>query len=371
MKKIHLYLFIFATILAIGFGFWYWQFSKKNTLPSGTLKVVTEPAGAMIMVNGEHQGFSPLVLSNQNIGLQFVQIQKEGYPAYSRLVRVTTTDTMLLSIDLRKLLEKEERGDYKTDVEMIYIPAGRFKMGLNSNQIDRLLTSDNQLKREWFMNQTPQREINLDAFYIDKYEVTNVEFARFLNETQPDSVEEFIGYHPEYQKIYPSGSQYLVRPGYEDYPVVMVSWKGANAFAEWANKRLPTEAEWEKAARGTTNWLFPWGDHFQPNLANTNDVNDTFLYLASAKTFSKGGSPYDVQNMAGNVWEWCLDDYVDDYYQQIDLSNPRINTGNSKKTVRGGSYLNSSHLTVVTSRQPAIKTLRHVATGFRCVKDAK
>jgi len=166
---------------------------------------------------------------------------------------------------------------------MILIPAGTFIMGRDAGSEDANY------------DESPQREIYLDAFYIDERPLTNAEYKKFIDDT---------GYQVPYLG-YPWSQKYdwhngMYPGGMGDHPVVLVSWYDAVAYCQWAGKRLPTEAEWEKAARGTDGRLWPWGDEWDPKKAACCGVGD----IQPAGKYKEGKSPYGCLDMAGNVWEW-------------------------------------------------------------------
>jgi formylglycine-generating enzyme required for sulfatase activity len=242
--------------------------------------------------------------------------------------------------------------------QMVFIPSGRFLLG--TALADRVgLAGD-------YRNEMPQNEVFLDSFYIDKYEVTNRQFRQFLRAT---------GYRMR------GDSSKIVVSGADNHPVVGVSWNDANAYARWAKKRLPTEIEWEKAARCTASaWRFPWGSGIseadvasRANYRSTQSARGTTVPVNS---LDKGTSLYGVYNMAGNVMEWCATAYSPDYYKTMPktVSNPRGPEGlksDSLATVRGGSY-NSPLFEIRTSyRRGLSKNQSREDVGFRCVKDVR
>lgn len=178
---------------------------------------------------------------------------------------------------------------------MVLIPAGEFLMG--SDDVDAS------------GNEGPVHTVYVDAFYIDKYEVTNAQYKQFIDanpQWQKDRIDRTL-HDGTYLALW-NGNDYP--PKRASHPVVYVSWYAAIAYAEWAGKRLPTEAEWEKAARGgLTGKKYPWGDDLDSSKAN---------YNHNAKDITPVGSyppnGYGLYDMAGNVWEWCLDAYSDDFY---------------------------------------------------------
>ena len=204
--------------------------------------------------------------------------------------------------------------------EMVLVPAGEFIMGSNTGDAD----------------ETPQRKVYLPAFYIDRCEVTNAQFKKF---------------DPSFN--YPKGK--------DNYPA-LVTWEQANAYAKWAGKRLPTEAEWEKAARGTDGRLFPWGNFWDLSLT----VWDT---NSPVGTNPAGASPYGTLDMAGNVWEWTADWYKP--YPGNKVPSPAY--GEKYKVIRGGSEFNDVSFFRCSHRYyvPPNSRIHGYAIGFRCVKEAE
>ncbi len=244
---------------------------------------------------------------------------------------------------------------------MELIPAGEFRMG--SNEHDR---------------EKPIHSVYVDAFYMDKYEVTNAEYAEFLNAKgkHTDAGQTWLAVGHEQARIEYVNRAYRAKAGYENHPVVMVSWYGAMAYAEWKGKRLPTEAEWEKAARGGLSGLkYPWGNGIDSTRANYNDhVKDT---TAVGKYTANG---YGLFDMSGNVWEWCLDEYNAGFYAVSPSQNPVSGansikwildnyTGvNTTRVLRGGSwYHNAPHARVAyRNHNPPTRTYNFY--GFRCAR---
>ncbi|HEV3037091.1 MAG TPA: SUMF1/EgtB/PvdO family nonheme iron enzyme [Candidatus Angelobacter sp.] len=193
------------------------------------------------------------------------------------------------------------------------------------------------------------RKTTLPAFYIDETEVTNGAYRKFCDQTG----------HP-YPEKPPWDAQYFDKA---QYPVVNVSWNDAVAFANWAGKRLPTELEWEKAARGTDGRLWPWGNSFDPGRANLGGEQDGYLYTAPVGSFSSGKSPYGALDMAGNVWEWVSDGYDPATGQPANLGKNKI--------MKGGAFLPgiSADLARTFVKGKRSQTERPSGVGFRCAKD--
>jgi formylglycine-generating enzyme required for sulfatase activity len=233
---------------------------------------------------------------------------------------------------------------------MILIPAGEFLMGSAGN--------------EGYHNEKPQRKVYLDSYYIDKFEVTNVQYREFMRATGHKPPRDWSDYDTSRLK----------------HPVVGVSWYDAVAYAEWAGKRLPTEAEWEKAARGIDGRKYPWGN-IPPDSGGRYRANykvgkygaaDGYSTTSPVGSFPLGASPYGVMDMAGNVWEWCADWYDSGYYRKAPTQNPPGPSSGKHCILRGGAWLNDdiSYLRCAVRGWHA-PTLTFNYVGFRCVQDLK
>jgi iron(II)-dependent oxidoreductase len=234
----------------------------------------------------------------------------------SNLILGPTFEEMLHSNQIAP--EIRQRG--RDGKRMILIPAGEFLRGTSDADILEMQVRFGW-KPEWFENEKPQRKIYLDAYYIDETPVTNEEYQKFVLAT---------GHRVPYGwdetwRTFPTGKN--------KHPVVNVSWDDANAYARWAGGRLPTEAEWEKAARGTDGRRYPWGNEFDETRCNlgggTTPVGE---YSA------RGNSPYGVKDMAGNVWEWCADWYNENYYGNSPTQNPKGPASGDSHVLRGGAW---------------------------------
>ena len=237
---------------------------------------------------------------------------------------------------------------------MVLIPVRHFTMGDVNGDSD----------------QQPEREVKLDTFFIDKYEVTNLEFARFLNDIgriadQEDNL--LIDLEDKDVQIVWSGGMYRVADGYLNHPVVEVTWFGANAYAKWNGKRLPTEAEWEKAARGSDSRTYPWGEGIDWLRANYNKHHGE---AEPIDEYSAGQSPYRIYNMAGNVAEWVADIYDASFYSLATAVNPvNVDTESEfpiKRVVRGGSWYSHQDELKCAARSQLTPTESQFSVGFRC-----
>jgi len=233
---------------------------------------------------------------------------------------------------------------------MVLVPAGEFLMGTSDAQIEAL-AKDTGWPRDQCgdADEQPQHKVYLDAFYIDKTEVTNAEYKRFVDATGHRAPDHWT-----------NGQ---IPAGLENHPVVNVSWEDAAAYAQWAGKRLPTEAEWEKAARGTDGRLFPWGNNAW-GLANTRESGPhTTTPVGSYPDYA---SPYGCLDMAGNVWEWCADWYDSGYYGRSPARNPKGPDSGSYRVLRGGSWYGSRAGARAAIRLGVYPGDRYVSVGFRC-----
>jgi sulfatase modifying factor 1 len=307
---------------------------------------------------------------------------------------------------------------------MVFIPGGSFSMGANNQQADK--------------DEYPKHEVALSAFWIDKTEVTNAEFQKFVNATGYITTAEKKPDWEEMKKTLPAGTakpsddelvaaslvfRQTQQPvdlndynqwwdwvpganwkhpegpgssiiGRENYPVVQVSWFDAMAYCKWAGKQLPTEAQWEFAARGgLVNNIYPWGNEhvnagkpkansWEGKFPYYNETKDGFIRLAPVHTYAPNG--YGLYDMAGNVWEWCSDWYNYDYYKTIkgiitDPKGPQKSFDPAeplmaKRSLRGGSFLcNDSYCSGyrVARRMKSTPDTGLEHTGFRCVKNTQ
>jgi formylglycine-generating enzyme required for sulfatase activity len=258
--------------------------------------------------------------------------------------------------------------------EMVLIPGGTFDMGTPADQIEALQRQYKVSFAGLFTAEVPRHTVQLAAFYIDPYPVTNAAFKAFLADQpawQPEHIPD--RYHNgDYLKHWTAGTY---PPDKADHPVVYVSWYAAVAYAQWVGKRLPTEAEWEYAARGgLIDAEFPWGNDLPtPELVNyhASNIGDT------TAVGSYPPNSYGLYDMAGNVWEYCVDEWQADYYAISPMKNPVAGRNlfedkgydqvTTRRVIRGGSWGGAPvNLRVVyRDSHPAEGAGPHV--GFRCV----
>src|SRR6476620_9772254 len=223
--------------------------------------------------------------------------------------------------------------------EMVVIPAGPFVRGTTNGGFD----------------EQPQRTIYLETFSIDRYEVTNHQYQEFVQATG-------------HRKAGPP-SRYAKSIGKmrgTNQPVVYVSWDDANEYCRWKGKRLPTEAEWEKAMRGPDGRLWPWGSQEKPNGANWARVQDGYEVSARVGTFLTDKSPYGIMDGAGNVMEWVADWYQESYYKESPDKDPPSPEFGTYRVMRGGGYTTSGGDIRITSRSKMVPDFRDETIGFRC-----
>jgi len=247
---------------------------------------------------------------------------------------------------------------------MVYIPAGKFIRG-SMEDIKNDKSFDFGFTKPWIADAVPHREVHLEEYYIDKYEVSNTDYEKFVTATGYKAPEHWEKNAPQ-EKI-------------RNHPVTNISWYDALEYCKWKGKRLPTEEEWEKAARGTDGRLYPWGNEFDFNKANVSTSQSFETDTKDVKSYGNGKSPYGVLNMTGNVWEWTLD-----WYKPYSGSNYDSEFfGERFKVFRGNGYSGLAHLqpneykriikefSKVTFRFYSDPSGKFHDVGCRCVKEGK
>jgi formylglycine-generating enzyme required for sulfatase activity len=231
--------------------------------------------------------------------------------------------------------------------EMILIPEGPFTMGSFEKDIQWAARQFHSESLDWYREETPAHTVTLPAFQIDKYEVTVSDYTKYMEATGTPAPREFEN----------------SRLNHPRQPVVSLPWKLAREYCIWAGKRLPTEAEWEKAARGTDARYYPWGNEPDALNANIRGNGDNYRNTSPGGKFPEGASPYGVMDLSGNVWEWTEDwfkpypgnEYDNDFY------------GEKFKVIKGGSWSSNLDLARSTVRGKAIPEDKKKYIGFRCV----
>ncbi|HAF48001.1 MAG TPA: hypothetical protein DCL08_02030 [Anaerolineaceae bacterium] len=245
---------------------------------------------------------------------------------------------------------------------MMYIPEGSFLMGSTNNDSSA------------FTHEKPRHKVYLDAFWMDAYEVSNDMFLKFVESTGYQTLAEEQGY----SYMYNSSSTWTAFDGvnwrhpmgddstYQNsLPVTHVNKYEAQAYCAWVGGRLPTEAEWEKAARGDDGRIYPWGNSFDSAKVHNNSSGGPISIYAS----TGGASPYGIYNLAGNVFEWTNDWYDANYYEYSPYDNPQGPSGGEWIAVRGGGWKSSNRFVRTSHRDISTPDAMNYVMGFRCVMD--
>ncbi len=240
--------------------------------------------------------------------------------------------------------------------EMVFIPQGEFQMGCETEHNGGFSCPSDEL---------PLHTVFLADFFIDRYEITNAKYAECVKNGKCEPPNNFSS---------ESQTSYYDNPSFADYPVIYVTWSDADVYCQWAGKRLPTEAEWEKAARGTSIKAYPWGDS-EPSctLANVFNSSSGSACLGDtqmAGSYPDGKSKFGVQDMAGNVFEWVNEWYSDTYYKNTPSENPAGPTEGSYRVLRGGGW-NSNGVFLRTSSRSFDPDFNNAKdSGFRCASSS-
>ena len=237
----------------------------------------------------------------------------------------------------------------KDGAPMVLIPAGDFLMGTPLSN------------RDGGRDEYPQRLISLDAFYVDVYEITNGRYLDFITATGHRFPE-----NPRDKKL-SLWKESTVPDLFKDHPVVNVDWDDAAAYCTWAGKQLPTEAQWERAARGTNGRRFPWGDA-EPTRVLANYLNQwrDGAALEPVGSHPQGASAEGVQDLEGNVWEWVADWYDPHYYTVGPARNPRGPSDGTRRVIRGSGWESEAPLLRSAHRLSSDPKNRNHTLGFRC-----
>ena len=375
---------------------WTVQLEKFSTI--ATLRVTSTPNGASVYLDSAAIGKTPLRNYEVDTGAKREKrvelgIEFAGYTPQVRSVTLKAGQEVPWDVQLETQATPQQGAHTLTTIlgkdgaEMVLIPAGDFQMGSDHSDADD--------------DEKPVHTVYVDAFYMDKYEVTNAQFKAFVDanpQWQKDNIPD--KYHDgDYlnhwlENSYPSGSQSELQrlgglsagwwsensysSGEGNHPVRYVSWYAAMAYAQWAGKRLPTEAEWEKAARGgLVGEKYPWG-----NAIDSSKANDGWKVGNTAPVGGYAQNRYGLHDMAGNVWEWCIDAYDEDFYAQSPRRNPlagkmtltevitnyqNVNVENPR-VLRGGSWYGDARNLRVANRYRLTPSTTYDYYGFRCVR---
>lgn len=321
----------------------------------GSIVITSTPGGAGVTVDGTPRGNTPCSVTGLEPGSYNVKVEKTGYEDGEISVSVGAGQSVARSVVLRKVQtsprpspnafgEGARVGTGKqitnpTDGSvLVEVPAGSFSMGSND-----------------YADEKPVHTVHLDKYYIGKYEVTVGQFKKFCNATG---------------KTMPEQPSWNNR---DDHPVVNVTWNDAKAYCDWAGLRLPTEAEWEKAARGPSTGSgqarkYPWGNKWNSSKCNSSENGDSYTNTSPVGSFPSGVSPYGAYDMAGNVWEWCNDWYDGSYYGSSPSSNPTGPSSGSARVLRGGSWNDYDNFCRSSPHYFLNPDIRSLNFGFRPAK---
>ena len=245
------------------------------------------------------------------------------------------------------------RAQSTDEAAMVLVPAGPFTMGSLGKGLDEDVA------------ESPPHEVSLLAFFIDRCEVTTAQYARFLSalgKLQDAQGHALVWVGPYFQLEQQDG-KWQPQAGLEQFPMVNVTWYGAMAYAQWAGKRLPTEAEWEKAARGSDARKYPWGNDFDPSRFWLGQ--DQMHPVGSRPT---GASPYGVMDMAGNAWEWTSSLFRP--YPHVANDGREDPAAAGRRVARGGSWVGEPEIATTTYRFRPEPGFAHRYLGFRCARSA-
>ena len=271
-------------------------------------------------------------------------------PIISRVLSIIPLPTPTLGVGSTRISPRD-------GMRMVYVPEGEFNMGSDSHQDD----------------EKPVHSVYLDAFWIDQYEVTNGMYAKCIEAkicSVPlpylfgapifDSNQDVWRYLPDESKFF---DELATDPEFFNQPVIHIFWENANAYCRWAGRRLPTEAEWEKAARGVNRRTYPWGEKVDCTRANFSSCVGNPSRVGS---YEAGQSPYGAYDMAGNAMEWVADWYGDTYYQNSPSENPLGPASGLYRVFRGGSWGSDDFASRSANRPGSIAHTPNDFIGFRC-----
>jgi formylglycine-generating enzyme required for sulfatase activity len=377
--------------------------------------VVTGQEGEYLVFSGaaaEGNSGGPVLRHGQVVGVVTEVLSQYGYAVPIPILRLALRGWGV-SLDAPPTVanrvpeEKNEKEPLRREItgkdgaSMVLIPAGSFLMGSTKDEVERAikdcvkeLEKDQQTCEGWFKPELPQHKVQMGAFYFDTYEVTNRRFQQFARQTgyrttaeREGSARAFVegkgwedvkGAH--WQK--PEAGPTVFDSNRAEHPVVAVSWDDAQAYCRWAEKRLPTEAEWEYAARAGTMTTYWWGQGNPGSRRVENIADESAKKLLknimsgyddgsarSAPVGSYEANPWGLHDISGNVAEWTADWYGEEYYGKSPARNPTGPSGGEYRVVRGGSWLNVPALVRSAGRGRNAPTARLGRLGFRCAQD--
>ena len=327
-----------------------------ETQTTATLDVTSTPSGATVFIDGTPAGTTPLRKHEIDIGARAEKevtliLMLEGYNLRTQkktLLRGENTSWNVRFGESGTSQQSEPSNQGRDTVKMMRIPAGEFQMGSQGDDL------------EAEPDEKPIHTVYIDEFYIDIHPVTVGQYKQFIRATGHRALPDWV---PDYSPT-------------DQHPVVGVSWHDAMAYATWTNKRLPTEAEWEKAARsGLTSQKYPWGNAIDASKANYGEnvgatTTPVDRYMPNA---------YGLHDMAGNVWEWCLDEYDATFYARSPRRNPfsrgsitetvkNFKSVKTERVLRGGAWANTAQFVRAAARDRLNPSEVSDLNGFRCVR---
>ena len=287
--------------------------------------------------------FLSLVLAVAGISIWNLDVLIRFYHAYQNgmlTMEKIRLDIAAFDIGQRSLvIPVDTKTSAQDGMVQVYVPEGEFLMG--KGEVRKYADS-------------PQHIVYLDAYWMDKYEVSN---AMYLKCMKAGICTDMVSDNTTYQNWI-----------YRDHPVTYITWEQAGLYCQWAGRRLPTEAEWEKAARGTDGRAYPWGDE-APNARLANFDGTKIHEAVSIYRYPLGASPYGALNMSGNVREWIADWYAEDYYLVTPYANPPGAETGFERSLRSGSYNEDKIEIAVTNRLRHEPQSAGLSRGFRCAEN--
>lgn len=285
----------------------------------GAYQITTDPPDTVVYVDGKKKGTSTPLSMKLPEGDHAIKLDNPCCDLVEFNVFIGADTVQKKEISLVRLQFPRRSpvsdGNIIKNPPMVSIQAGNFAMGSNE-----------------YGDEKPVHTVSLGECAMDKYEVTAWQFAKFLSKSG-NQEQKYM--KEDESTVAKTGEKYRARSGYENHPVNNVSWYGADTYCRWVVKRLPTEAEWEKAARGTDTRKYPWGNE-EPSSKKA--VYDSSIdELSAVDSYPDGVSPYGLHHMAGNVWEWTADWYDSDYYKKSPSFNPKGPSSGESRVLRGGS----------------------------------
>ena len=358
----------------------------------------------------EHLGFDQFIHDLAHMIGVPVLAETQPKPAGKFLVDTTsaeltrshsTTRVKTTGVESRSKADPAKQIIGKDGAPMVLVPAGSFLMGSTVEEVERTIQDcvrelevDQQIGESWIKPEYPQHQVRIDAFYLDKYEVTNRLFQEFVQQVgyrttteREGSAQVFVegkGWEDvkgaNWQK--PEAGATVFASNRAEHPVVCVSWDDAQAYCQWAGKRLPTEAEFEYAMRAGTTTRYWWGEG-NPGARRVENIADELAKhlvkvimsgyndgaIRTAPVGSYEANPWGLHDMSGNVREWVADWFDENYYKNSPARNPKGPSSGEYRVLRGGSWSNGPVNVRSANRGRNTPTTRYVPLGFRCAQD--